>query len=64
MVKHENAVRSLEVGGELLEGPLGMRTLSPNDNAYRPDYYNSETEDYLTSCGYNYHNGPVSAPPL
>jgi glycogen debranching enzyme len=58
LVNVEYALRSLERGAELLEGPLGMRTLSSHDAAYRPDYYNVETDDYATSCGLNYHNGP------
>lgn len=41
-----------------LLGPLGMRTLDPADPSYRPDYHQAESADYLTSKGFNYHQGP------
>jgi glycogen debranching enzyme len=54
-----HAVRCLNQMEERLMGRIGMKTLDPSDFRYRPYYVNSdETEDFLTSCGFNYHNGP------
>ena len=42
-----------------LTGPLGMKTLSSTDPAYRPNYDNSlECPDSSVSRGANYHQGP------
>ncbi|KAH3757290.1 glycoside hydrolase family 13 protein [Pelomyxa schiedti] len=49
---------ALEVVSSLLVGPLGMRTLDPADWAYRPNYTMDDTEDFHTSKGFNYHQGP------
>ncbi|KAJ5077919.1 glycogen debranching enzyme [Anaeramoeba ignava] len=55
--KHaQNALFAIQ--NELL-GPFGMRTLSPKDPRYRPNYNNSlDSEDKSIAGGYNYHNGP------
>ena len=43
----------------LILGGLGMRTLDPGDLNYRPDYKNGvDDENWSTSRGFNYHQGP------
>jgi glycogen debranching enzyme len=42
---------------------VGLKTLDPQDLRYRPNYDNSvDTDDHLTSKGFNYHQGPVRIP--
>ena len=54
-----HAVRCLNIVEERLMGGIGMKTLDPSDYRYRPYYHNGDdTEDFLTSKGFNYHNGP------
>ena len=54
-----HAVRCLNNIDERLTGKIAMKTLDPSDYRYRPYYINSDdTEDFLTSKGFNYHNGP------
>lgn len=55
----ENALNALELADSVLRGPTGMATLDPSDLNYRPYYNNSEdSNDFATSKGRNYHQGP------
>ncbi|KAB5580123.1 glycogen debranching enzyme [Coniochaeta sp. 2T2.1] len=54
-----HAMHALCVADSVLRGPTGMATLDPADLNYRPYYRNSEdSEDFSTSKGRNYHQGP------
>ncbi|GKT72877.1 hypothetical protein ColTof4_05300 [Colletotrichum tofieldiae] len=55
----EHALHALLVADKAIRGPTGMATLDPADLNYRPYYRNSEdSEDFATSKGRNYHQGP------
>ena len=55
----EHALHALELADSVLRGPTGMATLDPSDLNYRPYYNNSEdSNDFATSKGRNYHQGP------
>lgn len=55
----QHAMHALCVADAALRGPTGMATLDPADLKYRPYYRNSEdSEDFATSKGRNYHQGP------
>ncbi|OAC97710.1 glycoside hydrolase family 133 protein [Mucor lusitanicus CBS 277.49] len=61
----EHAKQCIQLCREALLGPLGMRTLDPLDQQYKPYYHNSEdSEDFQTSKGRNYHQGPEWLWPL
>ncbi|KAK9425123.1 putative Glycogen debranching enzyme [Seiridium unicorne] len=50
---------ALLLADKVLRGPTGMATLDPADLNYRPFYINSEdSDDFATSKGRNYHQGP------
>lgn len=50
---------ALILADKVLRGPTGMATLDPSDLNYRPYYVNSEdSDDFATSKGRNYHQGP------
>ncbi|KAK4193240.1 glucanotransferase domain of glycogen debranching enzyme-domain-containing protein [Podospora australis] len=55
----KHAMHALCIADGALRGPTGMATLDPSDLNYRPYYINSEdSEDFATSKGRNYHQGP------
>ncbi|KAF3762761.1 family 13 glycoside hydrolase, partial [Cryphonectria parasitica EP155] len=55
----QHAIDALILTDKVLRGPTGMATLDPADLNYRPYYINSEdSEDFATSKGRNYHQGP------
>ena len=61
VLNRENVKKYIEkVETELImPNSLGIKTLSPQDNAYRANYVNNNnSEDWLEQKGFNYHNGP------
>lgn len=55
----EHARKALDVYESRLASVLGVRTLDPSDWNYNGNYDNSnDSDDFKTSHGYNYHNGP------
>ncbi|KAL7270191.1 bifunctional 4-alpha-glucanotransferase/amylo-alpha-1,6-glucosidase [Rhizina undulata] len=55
----DHALGAIEVADKALRGPTGIATLDPLDMNYRPYYRNSEdSDDFATSKGRNYHQGP------
>jgi glycogen debranching enzyme len=55
----DHALDALCLADRTIRGPTGMATLDPADLNYRPYYHNSEdSEDFATSKGRNYHQGP------
>lgn len=60
-----HALGSLKLADKVLRSPLGMKTLDPNDNQYRPNYDNSDdSDDASIAKGWNYHQGPEWGWPL
>jgi glycogen debranching enzyme len=52
----EHALGALKLADDILRGPMGMRTLDPNDLQYRPNYDNSnDSDDAAVAKGRNYH---------
>ncbi|KAL0228238.1 hypothetical protein RCL1_004381 [Eukaryota sp. TZLM3-RCL] len=56
----DKAVKHLILASEvLLKGAMpGLRTLDPSDSIYRIYYDQSDNDDYYSSGGFSYHNGP------
>ncbi|KAI9814789.1 MAG: hypothetical protein M1827_003055 [Pycnora praestabilis] len=55
----EKALYALSIADSAIRGPTGMATLDPIDLNYRPYYNNAEdSNDFATSKGRNYHQGP------
>lgn len=59
LFEFHHAQTALRNADTILRGPLGMRTLDPEDWNYRPFYENGvDSTDYATAKGFNYHQGP------
>ncbi|KAG9276162.1 glycogen debranching enzyme [Astyanax mexicanus] len=55
----ERAWAALEVAEKKLLGPLGMKTLDPDDMVYCGVYDNAlDSDNYNLAKGFNYHQGP------
>uniref|UniRef100_UPI00398F3654 glycogen debranching enzyme-like n=1 Tax=Pristiophorus japonicus TaxID=55135 RepID=UPI00398F3654 len=55
----EKAWKALKTAEEKLLGPLGLKTLDPDDHVYCGVYDNSfDNDNFHISRGFNYHQGP------
>ncbi|XP_028282971.1 glycogen debranching enzyme isoform X1 [Parambassis ranga] len=55
----ERAWKALEMAEKKLLGPLGMKTLDPDDMVYCGVYDNAlDNDNYNLAKGFNYHQGP------
>ncbi|TMS10047.1 Glycogen debranching enzyme [Larimichthys crocea] len=56
----ERAWKALDVAENKLLGPLGMKTLDPDDMVYCGVYDNAlDNDNYNLAKGFNYHQGPL-----
>lgn len=61
----QHALEALKLADVVLRGPLGMKTLDPDDLQYRPYYDNAnDGTDPSIAKGLNYHQGPEWGWPL
>ncbi|ORZ29735.1 hypothetical protein BCR44DRAFT_1447957 [Catenaria anguillulae PL171] len=59
LFNYGHAMSALQLGLDVLAGPLGMRTLDPLDSEYNGDYDNgNDSHDKRIAKGWNYHQGP------
>ncbi|XP_024124713.1 glycogen debranching enzyme isoform X1 [Oryzias melastigma] len=59
MFTPQRAWKALEVAEKKLLGPLGMKTLDPDDMVYCGVYDNAlDNDNYNLAKGFNYHQGP------
>ena len=56
-----NALRALDTVKEKLVSNLGIKTLDESDLNYDGNYWNSDSNDFKTAGGFNYHQGPVGS---
>lgn len=57
MFDEKHALGALQLADKVLRGPIGMKTLDPQDLQYRPSYDNSnDSNDPSVAKGLNYHN--------
>lgn len=55
----DHALGAIAMADSIIRGPVGMKTLDPEDLNYRPYYRNSvDNNDFATAKGRNYHQGP------
>ncbi|XP_052492995.1 glycogen debranching enzyme isoform X2 [Budorcas taxicolor] len=55
----QKAWKALEIAEKKLLGPLGMKTLDPDDMVYCGTYDNAlDNDNYNLAKGFNYHQGP------
>ncbi|GAA6219495.1 glycogen debranching enzyme-like [Lates japonicus] len=54
----EKAWEALSVAERKLLGPLGMKTLDPDDLVYCGVYSNMDNDNFNQAMGFNYHQGP------
>uniref|UniRef100_A0A8C4WV81 Glycogen debranching enzyme n=1 Tax=Eptatretus burgeri TaxID=7764 RepID=A0A8C4WV81_EPTBU len=65
MFSPDKAYKALQIAEEKLLGPLGMKTLDPDDMVYNGEYNNADdSSNYNIAKGFNYHQGPEWLWPL
>lgn len=56
----DHAILALNMARDKLVSKLGIKTLDDSDYNYDGNYWNQESSDFKTACGFNYHQGPVN----